>query len=122
MAEKTIESVLARVKKMIALGTDSGATEGERENAMRMAHNVGDIGARRLRGLFALETFVAAAQHHEKPHKDAHRDGSGDAKDDQLGFRHKRPEIRLSFQPKPPLPGWKALPSPRWGPSPWART
>lgn len=39
-AEKSIESVLARVKKMIALGTDSGATEGERENAMRMAHNV----------------------------------------------------------------------------------
>ena len=29
---------LARVRKMLALANDAAATEGERENALRMAH------------------------------------------------------------------------------------
>lgn len=33
------EKVLARVKKLLALANDDGASEGERENALRMAHN-----------------------------------------------------------------------------------
>jgi len=32
--------VLERVKKMIALGNDSAATEAERETALRMAYNL----------------------------------------------------------------------------------
>lgn len=37
----TIENrVLERVKKMIALGNDAAATEGERETALRMAYNL----------------------------------------------------------------------------------
>lgn len=32
------EKVLSRVKKMMALANDAAATEGERDNAMRMAH------------------------------------------------------------------------------------
>lgn len=37
----TIENkVLNRVKKMIALGNDAAATEGERETALRMAYNL----------------------------------------------------------------------------------
>lgn len=32
------EKVLARVRKMLKLANDAGATEGERENALRMAH------------------------------------------------------------------------------------
>jgi hypothetical protein len=32
------EKVLARVKKMMTLANDAGASEGERENALRMAH------------------------------------------------------------------------------------
>lgn len=37
----TIENkVLARVKKMLALGKDAAATEGERDNALRMAYNL----------------------------------------------------------------------------------
>lgn len=35
-----MNKVLERVKKMLALGNDSGATEGERETALRMAYNV----------------------------------------------------------------------------------
>lgn len=33
------EKVLARVKKMMALANDAGASEGERDNALRMAHS-----------------------------------------------------------------------------------
>ena len=37
----TVElKVLERIKKMLALGNDSAATEGERENALRMAYNL----------------------------------------------------------------------------------
>lgn len=32
------DRITARVRKMLALANDSGATEGERENALRMAH------------------------------------------------------------------------------------
>src|SRR5215472_4319088 len=32
------EQILARVRKMLALANDAGATEGERDNALRMAH------------------------------------------------------------------------------------
>lgn len=32
------DKVLARVKKMMTLANDAGATEGERDNALRMAH------------------------------------------------------------------------------------
>lgn len=32
------DRILARVRKLLALATDAGATEGERDNAMRMAH------------------------------------------------------------------------------------
>lgn len=32
------EKILARVRKMVALASDSAASEGERDNAMRMAH------------------------------------------------------------------------------------
>jgi hypothetical protein len=38
MSEFDREKVLARVKKMMTLATDAGASEGERENALRMAH------------------------------------------------------------------------------------
>lgn len=34
------DKVLERVKKMLALGNDAGATEGERETALRMAYNL----------------------------------------------------------------------------------
>lgn len=34
------DKVLERIKKMIALGNDSAATEGERETALRMAYNL----------------------------------------------------------------------------------
>ena len=30
-----LDKVLERVKKMVALGNDAGATEGERENAIK---------------------------------------------------------------------------------------
>jgi Protein of unknown function (DUF2786) len=33
------ERILARVRKMLALANDAGATEHERDNAMRMAHS-----------------------------------------------------------------------------------
>jgi hypothetical protein len=36
----TEEKILSRVRKMLALANDEAATEGERENAMRMAHNL----------------------------------------------------------------------------------
>ena len=32
------EKIMARVKKMLTLAYDKGATEGERDNALRMAH------------------------------------------------------------------------------------
>lgn len=35
---ENIDRILARVKKMLTLANDKGATEGERDNAMRMAH------------------------------------------------------------------------------------
>lgn len=31
--------ILSRIKKLLALANDAGATDGERDNAMRMAHN-----------------------------------------------------------------------------------
>ena len=34
------EKVLERIKKMLTLGNDAGATEAERETALRMAYNV----------------------------------------------------------------------------------
>lgn len=34
------DKVIGRIKKMIALGNDSAATEGERETALRMAYNL----------------------------------------------------------------------------------
>lgn len=40
MTEQTIDNkVLDRIKKMLALSNDSGATEAERETALRMAYN-----------------------------------------------------------------------------------
>lgn len=36
--EKVQHRILARVRKMIKLAQDAGATEGERDNAMRMVH------------------------------------------------------------------------------------
>lgn len=40
MTEQTIDNkVLERIKKMLALSNDSGATEAERETALRMAYN-----------------------------------------------------------------------------------
>ena len=36
--ESDTERILARVAKMLALANDAGATEGERDNALRMAH------------------------------------------------------------------------------------
>jgi len=38
MEEKEKNRILSRVRKMLALANDAGATEGERDNAMRMAH------------------------------------------------------------------------------------
>lgn len=35
-----MEKILNRIKKMLALANDAGATEGERDNAMRMAYNL----------------------------------------------------------------------------------
>ena len=35
-----MSAVLEKIKKLIKLATNSGATEGERDNAMRMAHNL----------------------------------------------------------------------------------
>jgi hypothetical protein len=40
MTERSREWVLERVRKLLALGTNQGATEGERDNAMRMAHTL----------------------------------------------------------------------------------
>lgn len=34
------EKIIGRVKKMLALANDSGASEGERDNALRMAYNL----------------------------------------------------------------------------------
>jgi hypothetical protein len=36
----TEEKILARVRKMLALANDAAATEGERDNALRMAYNL----------------------------------------------------------------------------------
>lgn len=38
MNEEQQKSIISRVKKMLALAADAGATEGERDNAIRMAH------------------------------------------------------------------------------------
>jgi len=38
MAPNEKDRVLSRVRKMLALANDAGTTEGERDNAMRMAH------------------------------------------------------------------------------------
>lgn len=38
--ERSKEWVLERVKKLLTLGRDAGATDGERDNAMRMAHKL----------------------------------------------------------------------------------
>lgn len=38
MNEELKDKVLSKVKKMLNLANDSGATEGERDNALRMAH------------------------------------------------------------------------------------
>lgn len=38
MTENEQERVLSRVRKMIRLANDAGASEGERDNALRMAH------------------------------------------------------------------------------------
>lgn len=38
MSERSREWVLERVRKLLTLGKNEGATEGERDNAMRMAH------------------------------------------------------------------------------------
>lgn len=38
MNDEARERILARVRKMLRLAQDAGATEGERDNAMRMAH------------------------------------------------------------------------------------
>lgn len=35
-----MDKILDKVKKMMALANDAGASEGERENALRMAHNL----------------------------------------------------------------------------------
>lgn len=35
-----MEKIINKVKKLIALGTNEGATEGERDNAIRMAHGL----------------------------------------------------------------------------------
>jgi len=35
-----MKKVIEKVRKLIALGTNSGATEGERDNAIRMAHGL----------------------------------------------------------------------------------
>lgn len=40
MTVRTKEWVLEKVKKLLALGENAGATEGERDNAMRMAHRL----------------------------------------------------------------------------------
>lgn len=34
------EKIINRIRKMLALGQDSAASQGERENALRMAHNL----------------------------------------------------------------------------------
>lgn len=38
MSNAQTEKILSRVRKMLKLANDKGATEGERDNAMRMAH------------------------------------------------------------------------------------
>lgn len=38
MTDESIKRVLERVQKLLNLANDKGATEGERDNAMRMAH------------------------------------------------------------------------------------
>lgn len=62
------ERILDRVRKMLALANDTAATEGERDNALRMAHNLmakhqldmADVDQRKRdlddpRGLFTLD-------------------------------------------------------------------
>lgn len=36
----SVEKILDRVKKMLAIANDAGATEGERDNALRMSYNL----------------------------------------------------------------------------------
>ena len=38
--ENEMENILNKVKKLLALANDSGASEGERDNALRMAHGL----------------------------------------------------------------------------------
>lgn len=38
MSDQTKDRVLERIRKMLALAADNGASEGERDNALRMAH------------------------------------------------------------------------------------
>lgn len=38
MTEPNEDRILNRIRKMLALANDAGATEGERDNALRMAH------------------------------------------------------------------------------------
>ena len=40
MEKKSTEEIIVKIKKMMALANDAGASEGERDNAMRMAYNI----------------------------------------------------------------------------------
>lgn len=40
MSQKSTEEIIVKIKKMMALANDAGASDGERENAMRMAYNI----------------------------------------------------------------------------------
>ena len=57
--ERSKDWVLERIKKLMALANDGGATEGERDNAMRMASNAGYTCMMSHRSGETEDTFIA---------------------------------------------------------------
>ena len=67
MTQKSTEKIIVKIRKMMALANDAGASDGERDNAMRMAYNImakynldeGDLTEKEIRQLLALGGDVA---------------------------------------------------------------
>ena len=67
MTQKSTEEIVVKIRKMMALANDAGASDGERDNAMRMAYNImakynlaeGDLTEKEIRQLLALGGDVA---------------------------------------------------------------
>lgn len=62
MEQKSTEAIIVKIRKMMALANDAGASDGERDNAMRMAYNImakhnlaeSDLTEKELRQLIGL--------------------------------------------------------------------